>query len=150
MATDFHIGELAARTGRTVDTIRWYEKQGLIPGVARDAGGRRVYTENHVAWLDLIDRLRRTGMSIAQLRQYTALTRQGKTALKEQRALLAAHGLRVRETIADWTEALALIDAKVDFYGEWMKKGKRPAVMPHHRAKAPRKEAKKAPKKRGM
>jgi DNA-binding transcriptional MerR regulator len=143
MRRDFHIGELAARTGRSIYTIRWYEKQGLIPGVARDAGGRRVYADHHVAWLDLIDRLRRTGMSIAQLRQYTALTRQGKSALKEQRALLAAHGERVRETIADWTEALALIDAKVDFYGEWMKKGKRPELAPHRRAAVPAKVPKK-------
>lgn len=139
MARDFHIGELAARTGRSIYTIRWYEKQGLIPGVARDAGGRRVYAEHHVAWLDLIDRLRRTGMSVAQLREYTSLTKKGSAALKDQRALLAAHGQRVRETIADWTEALALIDAKVDFYGEWMREGKRPAVMPHHRANAPTK-----------
>ncbi|MBA4211020.1 MAG: MerR family transcriptional regulator [Parvibaculum sp.] len=139
MRRDFHIGELAARTGRSIYTIRWYEKQGLIPGVARDAGGRRVYADHHVAWLDLIDRLRRTGMSIAQLRQYTALTRQGKSALKEQRALLAAHGERVRETIADWTEALALIDAKVAFYGEWMKQGKRPELAPHRRAAVPAK-----------
>lgn len=143
MRRDFHIGELAARTGRSIYTIRWYEKQGLIPGVARDAGGRRVYADHHVAWLDLIDRLRRTGMSIAQLRQYTALTRQGKSALKEQRALLAAHGERVRETIADWTEALALIDAKVDFYGEWMKQGKRPELAPHRRATVPAKVPKK-------
>lgn len=143
MARDFHIGELAARTGRSIDTIRWYEKQGLIPGVARDAGGRRVYADHHVAWLDLIDRLRRTGMSIAQLREYTALTRQGKAALKDQRALLAAHGARVRETIADWTEALALIDAKVDFYGEWMRQGKRPELAPHHRAAVPAKVPKK-------
>lgn len=143
MRRDFHIGELAARTGRSIYTIRWYEKQGLIPGVARDAGGRRVYADHHVAWLDLIDRLRRTGMSVAQLREYTSLTRQGKSALKEQRALLAAHGERVRETIADWTEALALIDAKVAFYGEWMKKGKRPELAPHRRAAVPAKVPKK-------
>lgn len=143
MRRDFHIGELAARTGRSIYTIRWYEKQGLIPGVARDAGGRRVYADHHVAWLDLIDRLRRTGMSVAQLREYTSLTRQGKSALKEQRALLAAHGERVRETIADWTEALALIEAKVDFYGEWMKKGKRPELAPHRRAAVPAKVPKK-------
>jgi len=44
----FHIGELAARTGRTVHAIRWYETQGLVPGVARDEGGRRLYGEPHV------------------------------------------------------------------------------------------------------
>lgn len=143
MARDFHIGELAARTGRSIDTIRWYEKQGLIPGVARDAGGRRVYADHHVAWLDLIDRLRRTGMSVAQLREYTTLARKGPQTLKEQRALFTTHGQRVRETIAEWTEALALIDAKVDFYGEWMAKGKRPTTPSHRRVPVPVKEPKK-------
>lgn len=143
MARDFHIGELSARTGRSIYTIRWYEKQGLIPGVARDAGGRRLYAEHHVAWLDLIDRLRRTGMSVAQLREYTMLTKKGKAALSEQRALLDAHGKRVRETIADWTDALGLIEAKVDFYGEWMKQGKRPELAPHHRAAVPARVPKK-------
>ena len=61
------IGELAERTGRSVHTIRWYERQGLIPGVVRDSGGRRVYHERHVSWLELIERLRFTGMSIAQM-----------------------------------------------------------------------------------
>jgi len=41
--SQLRIGELALRTGRTVHAIRWYETQGLIPGVARDSGGRRLY-----------------------------------------------------------------------------------------------------------
>lgn len=40
MSNNFRIGELAARTGRSIHAIRWYEAQGLIPGVARDSGGR--------------------------------------------------------------------------------------------------------------
>ena len=47
---NLRIGELAARTGRSVHTIRWYERQGLIPGIVRDNGGRRVYHERHVGW----------------------------------------------------------------------------------------------------
>lgn len=70
------IGALSARTGRSVHTIRWYEAQGLIPGVARDAGGRRTYSEQHVGWLELMERLRRSGMSIAEMRRYTALVKQ--------------------------------------------------------------------------
>lgn len=54
MPQDLHIGDIAGRTGRSVHTIRWYERQGLIPGVSRDAGGRRVYSDYHVGWLDLM------------------------------------------------------------------------------------------------
>jgi DNA-binding transcriptional MerR regulator len=133
MQQPLRIGEIASRTGRSIHTIRWYETQGLIPGVVRDGGGRRVYSEYHVRWLDLMERLRRTGMSITQMREYTTLAKQGDAVLEQRRALLAGHQVRVRENIIRWTEALALIDAKIEFYDEWMANGARPAVEPHLR-----------------
>ena len=135
------IGDLASRTGRSIHTIRWYVAQGLIPGVARDSGRRRVYTEFHVGWLDLVERLRLTGMSIAQLRQYAALVQIGDAAVERRRALLSAHRAGARETIARWTDALALIDAKIEFYDEWVAGGERPLVAPHRRVRKPDRSA---------
>lgn len=137
MPNNLLIGDVARRTGRSVHAIRWYESQGLLPGVVRDDGGRRLYSHYHVSWLDLMDRLRRTGMSIAQMRDYTALVEQGSATLKQRRALLASHRARVRETIETWNDALALIDAKVEFYDEWVTIGHRPAVEPHRRLRTP-------------
>jgi len=134
-ASNLRIGELSARSGRTVHAIRWYEAQGLIPGVVRDTGGRRVYHEHHVDWLDLMDRLRRTGMSIAEMRAYTALVKQGRSTLKQRQEMLYAHRTRVLETISDWTLALKLIDSKIDFYGEWLTTGHRPKRLPEDRLK---------------
>jgi DNA-binding transcriptional MerR regulator len=128
MPNNFRIGELAERTGRSIHTIRWYEAQGLIPGVIRDNGGRRVYSELHLSWLGLMDRLRRTGMSIAQMRQYTVLVKQGSKTLRRRQVLLSQHRARVQRTIADWTQALKLIDSKIDFYGEWLATGQRPKM----------------------
>jgi DNA-binding transcriptional MerR regulator len=135
MTTPLRIGQLSARSGRTVHAIRWYEAQGLIPGVERDGGGRRVYHELHVDWLDLMDRLRKTGMSIAEMRAYTALVKQGRGTLKERQQMLYAHRARVLETISDWTRALELIDSKIDFYGEWLTTGHRPKRHPADRVK---------------
>ena len=134
MAETFMIGQLAARTGRSVHTIRWYEAQGLIPGVARDGGRRRVYGELHISWLDLMDRLRRTGMSIAEMREYTALVKQGSSTLARRQALLSAHREQVKDMIAEWQLALKLLDSKIDFYDEWVASGKRPAVKVSERA----------------
>lgn len=128
MSETLHIGELARRSGRSAHAIRWYDAQGLIPGVVRDGGGRRVFNARHVEWLALLDRLRRTGMSIADMRAYTAQVRQGRSSLGRQRELLAAHRERVAETIATWHAALALIDAKLDFYEQWIATGERPAT----------------------
>jgi DNA-binding transcriptional MerR regulator len=147
MPHSLHIGEVATRTGRSVHAIRWYEAQGLVPGVERDGGGRRVYTEHHVGWLEFMDRLRGTGMSVAQMRAYTALVKKGSGALDERRTLLRAHQARVLENIARWTEALTLIDAKLEFYDEWVAKGARPAVGPHRRVWRAAQRHRKGPQK---
>lgn len=126
MTKTMHIGELATRTGRSIHTIRWYEAQGLLPGVARDGGGRRTFEEAHVDWLDLMDKLRQTGMSIAAMRRYTALVKQGKATLSERRDMLRAHREHVQEKIAGWVRALELLNGKIDYYGIWQETGKRP------------------------
>ncbi|HWA36803.1 MAG TPA: MerR family transcriptional regulator [Burkholderiales bacterium] len=118
------IGELASRSGRSVHAIRWYEAQGLIPGVVRDPGGRRRYSERHLDWLALMERLRKTGMSIADMREYTKLVRQGRSTLHERQAMLARHRERVKRTIVDWNEALALLERKLDFYDDLIRRGR--------------------------
>jgi DNA-binding transcriptional MerR regulator len=130
MSIPLHIGGLSARTGHSIHAIRWYEAQGLMPGVVRDGGGRRVYHDHHVGWLELMIRLRKTGMSIAQMRRYTALVKQGKATLAERHAFLQAHRERVQRTIAEWNQALALLDCKIDYYGQWQRTGKRPPLDP--------------------
>jgi DNA-binding transcriptional MerR regulator len=132
MTDQYRIGELAKRTGRGIHAIRWYEAQGLIPGVIRDAGGRRVYNERHQSWLELMERLRRTGMSIAEMRKYTSLVKQGRGTMKQRQELLALHRSRIQEAIADWTAALQFVDSKIDYYGEWLMTGQRPRVDASH------------------
>jgi DNA-binding transcriptional MerR regulator len=119
-----------------VHAIRWYESQGLMPGVTRDAVGRRVYSEQHLGWLDLMDRLRRTGMSIAEMRCYTELVQQGRATLKQRQELLATHRARVKATIAEWTQALKIVDSKIGYYGEWLASGERPKLTPTQRRDA--------------
>jgi len=128
-AGPFRIGALAARSGRSIHTIRWYEAEGLMPGVARDAAGRRVFREEHVDWLDLIERLQRTGMSLADVRRYAVLVVQGRKTLVARRTMLAEHRERVKATIADWNASLRLIERKIGFYDEWAASGKRPPLV---------------------
>ena len=101
-----------------------------MPGVIRDRGNRRVYSELHLSWVDLIHRLRRTGMSIAQIREYAALVKQGNSTLARRRKILAAHRTRVEAKIEEWAQELELIDHKIDFYGQWLATGRRPKTLP--------------------
>lgn len=149
-SASFRIGELAARSGRSAHAIRWYDAQGLIPGVLRDAAGQRRFTGRHVHWLAFVERLRITGMSIAQIRSYTRLVQQGPSNLAAQRALLAAHRVQVADNIAAWQESLALIDTKLDFYDTWIATGERPAskTAARRRTAEPDSAQRQAPRRR--
>lgn len=122
------IGKLARLSGRSVHTIRWYEAQRLIPGVRRDPQGRRVYHEQHVEWLALLERLRRSGMSIKGLREYASLVRKGAASLRERQQLLRAHRRLIEERVADLTQSLEVVDAKIDFYAKWLSSGVQPPL----------------------
>jgi DNA-binding transcriptional MerR regulator len=128
--TDLSGFRIGTRSGRNKHAIRWYDAQGLIPGVQRDAAGQRRFNSRHVQWLDFVDRLRSTGMTIAQIRTYTQLIQHGPSNLPRQRDLLAAHRQQVAATVAAWRDSLALIDAKLAFYDLWMSTGKRPDNEP--------------------
>ena len=122
------IGELARRTGRTVHTIRWYEEQGLLPVVPR-LGSHRIYSNRHVEWLELMERLRGSGMSVADLRRYTVLAQRGAAHLEELRALLEAHRAQLQARMADLQRAERLIDEKIAFYARWIADGERPQAQ---------------------
>lgn len=116
------IGELARLSGRSTHTIRWYEAQQLMPGAARDAAGRRLFSQAHVDWLDLMDKLRSSGMSIRQMQAYARQVRHGKATLAARQALLREHRERVLEQLARLQQAVALIDRKVALYDRWIRK----------------------------
>ena len=126
-STRLLIGQFVALTGHSVHTVRWYEAQGLLPRVPRDGGGRRLYGQRHIAWIALMHKLRRSGMSIAQLRDYTRLAQQGGSTLEPTQAMLRVHRKVIEEKIAEWQQALLLIDEKIDFYVKWIQDGQRPS-----------------------
>lgn len=130
MRKPFLIGDLSRRTGKSAHAIRWYESRGLVPGVERDAGGRRVYHPDHVGWFDFIARLRATGMTIARIADYARLVRRGRETLPDRIALLQDQGTRIAEKQQELEDAQALIAAKIGYYRRWRKTGKRPPQIP--------------------
>lgn len=130
MNTSFHIGRLAELSGRSEHTIRWYERQGLIPNVGRDRGGRRVYEDGHVEHLMFLEWLRLTGMSVDEMRQFTELSMRGWRTIGQRQDMLKAHRKDVEARIKDLRVALSLIDAKMEYFAEWAARKKRPPPVP--------------------
>jgi|AGTN01.3.fsa_nt_gi Predicted transcriptional regulators len=117
------MGEAVAATGLSEDTIRYYEREGLIPRLERDGGGRRRFTLHDIARLSFLGKLRQTGMSIGEMRVYVALAVAGDHTAAERRSLLEAHAARLRADLEIRMGALAAIEAKIDLYRESERSG---------------------------
>lgn len=109
-------GQVVEKTGFSVDTLRYYDRIGLLDGIARTAGGRRVFTDDDLAWLGTLRCLRDTGMPIAAMRRYAELARLGDESLAERVALLDEHDRRVEQKIADLRAEQRHIREKVAWY----------------------------------
>lgn len=116
MSQDLSIGQVAGRTGLSVHTLRFYENEGLLPDVRRDAGGRRVYGEDDLEWIAMCVNLRATGMPIPVIRRYVGFALDGDEgpALVE---LLQEHAVTVREQLDRHQAMLDLIAHKIAVYG---------------------------------
>lgn len=108
-------GETADKTGFTLDTLRYYERIGLLGGIARTPGGRRVFDDDDLAWLGILRCLRDTGMPIAEMRRYAELSRDAATTA-ERRRLLEAHEAEVSSRIDELIMQRAHIREKIRYY----------------------------------
>ena len=116
-ATCLSIAEAADRTGLTAHTLRYYERDGLmLEPVERATSGHRRYSERDLRWIELITRLRATGMPIRDVRRYAALVREGAGNEAERLALLLSHREVVERQLAEVTGHLRAIDHKIAIY----------------------------------
>ena len=115
----YPIAEAAARTALTPDTLRYYERDGLmLRPVERSATGHRRYTDGDLAWIDLITCLRGTGMPIREVRRYAELVREGAGTEQARLDLLRAHRQQVLAQLAEVQEHLGAIDRKIGIYSD--------------------------------
>lgn len=110
------ISEVAEKTGLSVDTLRFYEKIGLIDPPPRDAAGRRDYGVETLDWIGFLDQLNATGMKQAERIRYAELRRCGAETFTERRQILEAHREVIRDKLVQLEETLALMDRKVTLY----------------------------------
>jgi DNA-binding transcriptional MerR regulator len=114
--TGLAIAEASARTGLSIDTLRYYEKAGLVTPPPRDAGGRRVYSENDVEWLVFVTRLRSTGMPIRRIQEYAALRTGGAATARQRKEILVEHRAVIRAQLDALTENLENLEFKIAHY----------------------------------
>lgn len=130
------IGELAKRTELTAHTIRYYERIGLLPEVARDRSGRRDYDASILTWIEFLTRLKGTGMPIREMLRYAALRERGAGTEAQRRELLEKHRDRVRARLDELNACLLVLDTKIGGYADAEERMKDyDATLPERRRK---------------
>ncbi len=116
------IGRVSEMTGLSVDTLRWYERQGLVPLVDRTSDGTRRYSSAAVRFLRLVQALRRTGMPVAKIREFVQMG--VGTAWHERRlAILAEQRDAILRRRAELDDDLTVIDGKIAHYQDLTARG---------------------------
>src|ERR1044071_4197714 len=117
MTRSFSIAEAASQAGVSIDSVRYYERAGLmLVPVERAASGHRRYSERDVGWLVFLTKVRKTGMPIRRMREYAQLVRAGGGNEDERLELLEQHRDAVLAQMEETRRHLDEIDRKIESY----------------------------------
>ncbi len=111
----YSIGEFSKLTNLGIHTLRYYEQEHLITP-ERNSGNRRCYTDQDIAWVDVIKRLKDTGMPIKEIRKYAKLRAEGDSTLSERMEMLISHRKFLDGQIGQLQEHMRKLEEKIDFY----------------------------------
>jgi DNA-binding transcriptional MerR regulator len=117
------IAEVSDLTGLSQDTLRWYEREGLIPPVPRGPDGRRRFSGRETALVVLLARLRATGMPTDDMRAFALMVGEGAVSHGRRLALLDAHRRRIEARLDVLHDGLRALDDKTAHYRELIAAG---------------------------
>ena len=113
MEAGLTIQEVAQQTGLSIDTLRYYERIGLLEPVGRAQNGHRRYTQHDIAWIDLLIRLRDTGMPRAQMVRFAQLRRQGSATATERRIMLEQQQHSLEQHMQELEQHMSALQQKI-------------------------------------
>ncbi|MBN3758877.1 MerR family transcriptional regulator [Paraburkholderia sp. Tr-20389] len=116
MSKALTIGQVAASSGVSTHTLRYYEQAGLLRPVGRTDAGHRLYSPADLDWLQFVMRLKATGMPIAGMQAFAALRAEGDATFGARRTMLIEHRDAVLARIAELETSLAAITDKIAYY----------------------------------
>ena len=112
----YTIGEMAKKVGIPVTTLRYYDDQGLFPFLERTEGGIRIFRDEDYRWVKIVRSLKRTGMSLSDIRDFMNMSMEGDKTIDQRLALYRHQREMVLEQMADLQEMLDIQDYKCWFY----------------------------------
>ncbi len=116
MKTTFTSKEVAAETGLSVHTMRYYEQLGLIHGVQRDHNGYRQYSESDIKWFQVIRHFRDMGLPIKEMQQFQSMPKNAPGSAAARREFMEEYRVKVVEQMAELQSTLDKVDGKIEFF----------------------------------
>jgi len=112
----YTIGQISDETGLSIHTLRYYEKEGILPIVGRNESGIRIYSEDNLELLRFICCLKTTGMPITQIKKFADLILQGDATIEERIEMLNNQKKSIQEQVDQLNSYKDMLDKKVDYY----------------------------------
>lgn len=110
------IKEASEKSGLSIDTIRYYEKEGMLPVIARNPSGIRAFSVANIEWLTILYWLRKTGMSMKVMKRYAIIVHEGDQTIPERMNILQEHQKLVDERRKDLDACADLLASKLHAY----------------------------------
>lgn len=112
----YKIGEVAERLGLSVPTLRYYDKEGLLPFIDRTKSGIRVFEDSDFKWLHIIECLKKTGMPLKEIKVYIDRCIEGDSCIQERYVIIKEQKENIKRQIQELNEALDTINYKCWYY----------------------------------
>lgn len=113
---NYTIKKVSEMTGLSIPTIRYYDKEGLLPDLQRKESGYRVFSDRDLEAIDLIECFKESGLTIREIRHFMSLVRQGDVTLDERLAIYQMHIARLEEKLTAVQNALEHSRRTLAFY----------------------------------
>ncbi|MFB5676907.1 MerR family transcriptional regulator [Paenibacillus terreus] len=115
----YSINEVAAMCDVTAHTLRFYDKEGLLPFVGRNGAGNRIFSERDLGIVKFICCLKNTGMPIKEIKKYIEMAMAGEETAETRRDMILEHRKEVLRQIDELKKSLTILDLKVAFYDSY-------------------------------
>ena len=112
----YTVGEMAKLLGVAASTLRYYDKEGLLPFVERSSGGIRMFRESDIEWLQVIGCMKKAGMSIKDIRQYIEMALQGDDTIDLRLAMFRRQQEALKQQMAELQHTMEMVDYKCWYY----------------------------------
>ena len=124
----YTVGEMAKRLNVPASTLRYYEKEGLLPSLERTKGGQRIFQDADYRTLLVIDCLKKSGLTIPEIRDFIRLSLEGDATIGQRLELFRARREAVLRQMEELREILAMLDFKCWYYETALEQGGEQAV----------------------